>query len=149
MDALRFSYVTNREHSLETLHPSVQEMRNNVLQAFRRWRKSAISTATYLIVIASVAIYDILLTIKYWESLKQLEENPIGRWLMNLDQVEKVAIPNLALFVVAKSIGTIIVLITVYTLVKRRGRIGHPIGAGVSSFQLLLATYLTFSENGH
>ena len=143
MDALRFSYVTNREHSLETLHPSFQEMRGNLLSAYHRWRKSAISTATYLIVIATVAIYDILLTIQYWESLKQLEENPIGRWLMNLDQVERVAASNLALFVVAKSIGTIIVLVTVYTLIKRRGRIGHPIGAGVATFQLLLATYLT------
>lgn len=148
MDALRHSYISNREHLLDSFHKSFQELATNLQTSYGNWRKSAISTATYLIVIASVAIYDILLTIRYWESLKQLEENPIGRWLMNLDQVEQVAVSDLALFLFMKSIGTIIVLVAVYTLVRSRGRIGHPIAAGVSSFQLMLATYLTFSANG-
>lgn len=147
MDALRLSYMTNRENNLATLHPSFQELRTDLQAAMQHWRKSTISTATYLIIIASVAIYDILLTIRYWESLKQLEENPIGRWLMNLDRVDKVDASSLALFVVMKSIGTLIVLLTVYTLIKRRGRIGHPIAVGVSSFQVILAMYLTFGAN--
>jgi len=148
MDVLRISYVTNPEHSLASPHQRFQEVGSNILTVYCSWRKSAISTATYLFVIASVAIYDILLTIQYRESLAELEENPIGRWLMNLDQVDQFAVPDLTLFLMLKSIGTIIVLITVYALVKRRGRIGHPIAAGVTTFQLVLATYLTFSANG-
>jgi hypothetical protein len=144
MDALRLSYMTNRDHNLASLHPPLRDLGKHLQAAFRHWRKSAISTATYLIVIASVALYDILLTIQYWESLKQLEENPVGRWLMNLDQVDKVAASSVTLFVIVKSLGTLVVLLTVYTLIKRRGRIGHPIAVGVASFQLALATYLTF-----
>ncbi len=145
MDAQRLMYHSNREQGLGSLYPSFPEMWTGLLTAYRHWRKSAISTVTYLIVIAAVAIYDILLTIQYRESLKQLEENPIGRWLMNLDQVDQVAASDLALFLAVKSIGTIVVLVTVYGLIKRRGSIGHPIAAGVTSFQLGLAAHLTFS----
>jgi hypothetical protein len=148
MDALRLSYITNSDHKLDSLSPSFQDIGSNFSATYRRWRKSAVSTATYLTIIATVAIYDILLTIRYWESLKQLEENPVGRWLMNLDQVELVAASNLTLFLIMKSAGTLIVLLTVYTLIKRRGRIGHPIAAGVALFQLILAMHLTFSVNG-
>ena len=145
MDAQRLTYQMNRDHGLDSLYQSFPEMRAGLMTAYRHWRESAISTVTYLIVIAAVAIYDILLTIQYRESLKQLEENPIGRWLMNLDQADELAASDLALFLVMKSIGTIIVLVTVYTLIKRRIRIGHPIAAGVTSFQLGLAAHLTFS----
>jgi hypothetical protein len=145
MDAQRLTYQMNREQGLESLYQSFPEMWAALLTACQQWRKSAISTVTYLIVIATVSIYDILLTIQYRESLKQLEENPIGRWLMNLDRTEQVSASDLALFLVMKSIGTIIVLVTVYTLIKRCGRIGHPIAAGVTSFQLGLAAHLTFS----
>ena len=148
MDALRFSYITNSDHKLDSLHPNFQDIGSNLHATYRRWRKSAVSTATYLTIIASVAIYDILLTIRYCESLKQLEENPIGRWLMDLDRVDLVAAPNLTLFLIMKSVGTMIVLLTVYTLIQRQGRIGHPIAAGVAMFQLSLAMYLTFSVNG-
>ena len=147
MDAQKLTYQTNRFQGLGSLFPSFPEMWAGLLTAYRRWRKSSISTVTYLLVIAAVAIYDILLTIQYRESIKQLEENPIGRWLMNFDQFERVAVSDLALFLVMKSIGTIVVLVTVYTLIKRRGRIGHPIAAGVTSFQLGLAAHLTFSGN--
>ena len=145
MDAQRLTYQMNGEQGLDSLYQSFPEMWAGLMTACQHWRKSAISTVTYLIVIAAVAIYDILLTIQYRESLKQLEENPIGRWLMNLDHADQVAVSDLALFLVMKSIGTIVVLVTVYTLIKRRGRIGHPIAAGVTSFQLGLAAHLTFS----
>ena len=145
MDALRLSHATTRvQEQFEGLEPQFQLPRINLLAVYRRWRSSTFSTVTYLTVIAAVAIYDIVLTLRYWESLKQLEENPIGRWLMNLDHVENGVMPNLTLFLILKGLGTLIVLLTIYTLIKRRGSIGHPIAAGVSSFQLGLATYLTF-----
>ena len=33
---------------------------------------------------------------------KQLEENPIGRWLMNLDHIQEDSMPNLTLFISVK-----------------------------------------------
>jgi hypothetical protein len=118
------------------------------VQAFVRlrycaWKASSISVLTYLTIVASVAIYDIMLTIRYAESLKQMEENPIGRWLMNLDDLKNNAMPNLALFLSLKGMGTVVVLITIYTLVRRLSRLGHPIATGVSFFQIGLAIYLT------
>ena len=106
-----------------------------------------LSVVTYLTVVATVAIYDMMLTIQYWPSLKQMEENPMGRWLMNLDRIEEGVMPNLTLFIAMKSIGTLIVLITIFTLVIRSSRLGHPVAFGVSCFQLGLAAYLTFGLN--
>jgi hypothetical protein len=108
------------------------------VQAFVRLRYCAWKASSI-----SVLIYDIMLTIRYAESLKQMEENPIGRWLMNLDDLKNNAMPNLALFLSLKGMGTVVVLITIYTLVRRLSRLGHPIATGVSFFQIGLAIYLT------
>ena len=105
------------------------------------------SVAIYLTVVAAVAIYDMILTIQYWRSLKQMEANPVGRWLMNLDHIADGTMPNLTLFITIKSIGTLFVLATILTLILRRSRIGHPVAVGVSSFQVGLAAYLTFSDH--
>jgi len=118
------------------------------VSAYHFWRSSYLSVATYLTVVATVAIYDMMLTMRYWSSLKQMEENPIGRWLLNLDHIQDGTVPNLALFLSMKAIGTVIVLLTIAFLVTRSSRLGHPVATGVSCFQLGLATYLTFAENG-
>ena len=133
--------------TLINLEPRSQGLQALVLSAYRSWRSSYLSIATYLTVVATVAIYDMILTVRYWQSLKQMEENPVGRWLMNLDQIENGAVPNLTLFISMKAIGTIIVLLTIAFLVTRKSRLGHPVATGVSSFQLGLATYLTFGVN--
>jgi len=106
--------------------------------------------SVYLAVIAMVAIYDIYLTFQYQRTLYEMELNPIGRWIMGLDNLKipgvyPVTPPNVLPFVLLKSTGTIIVLGSISFLVSRWGRIGHGVGIGVSAFQLGLAAFLTFA----
>ena len=106
--------------------------------------------SVYLVVIAMVAIYDIYLTLQYQKTLYEMELNPIGRWIMGLDNLKfpgvyPVTPPNIMPFVVLKSTGTLIVLGSISFLVSRWGRIGHGVGIGVSAFQLGLAAFLTFA----
>ena|GEM_PF-1701045 len=148
MQSLRLGHVDSCGLvSLKDLAPRTKVVRAFFLSAFRFWRSSYMSVATYLTVVATVAVYDMMLTMRYWNSLKQMEENPIGRWLLNLDHIQDGTVPNLALFLSMKAIGTVIVLMTLAFLVTRSSRLGHPVATGVSCFQLGLATYLTFAEN--
>lgn len=110
-----------------------------------RIRPSSLPIACYCIIVGLVSVYDMYLTIKYAQYLKYMEQNPVGRWLMQLDQLHNGAIPDLTLFLSAKSIGTLIVLIILAMLYHHRRRIGHPVAVGVSAFQVLLAWYLTLA----
>ena len=145
MEVLRLTYAGNRFPILTTRQNKREwNLRSSIHAAYHRCQCSYLSVAVYLTVVATVAVYDIILTIQYWQSLKQMESNPIGRWLMNLDHIANGTMPNLILFITMKSIGTLFVLATILTLVLRRSRIGHPVGVGVSSFQVWLAAYLTY-----
>lgn len=100
----------------------------------------------YLGVIGAISFYDMVLTVRYAESLKQLEMNPVGRWLMQLDHIPKNSIPDVSLFLLAKAFGTAIVLLVIFWITRRRARLGHPIGMGVSLCQILLALYLCYGS---
>lgn len=98
----------------------------------------------YLTVIGAISFYDMVLTVRYAESLKQLELNPVGRWLMQLDDIPGHAEPDLTFFLIAKGLGTAIVLLVIFMMTQRRARIGHPVGLGVSLCQVMLAMYLCY-----
>ena len=115
------------------------------LRAF--WFRSATACWLYASVIASVAIYDIFLTIKYASSLPQMEVNPVGRWLMNLKDAPMYYLdqpPDVLPFLILKGLGTCVVVATIHALVRWKGDMGHAVGFGVSVFQVGLAGYLTF-----
>lgn len=115
------------------------------LRAF--WFRSATACWLYASVIASVAIYDIFLTIKYASSLPQMEVNPVGRWLMNLKDAPMYYLdqpPDVLPFLILKGVGTCVVVATIHALVRWKGDMGHAVGFGVSLFQVGLAGYLTF-----
>lgn len=98
----------------------------------------------YLAVIGAISFYDMVLTVRYAPSLKQLELNPIGRWLMQLDHISSASEPNLTTFLAAKAIGTVLVLLVIFIMTQRRARLGHPVGIGVSLCQIALAMYLFY-----
>jgi hypothetical protein len=114
-----------------------------VLAPLRFWYSSLIAIYSYLTVVASVSIYDFVLTVQYAECLEQMEENPIGRWIMGLDHLKFGQIADPTMFLILKALGTILVLAIMYVLFTRRTRIGHPVALGVASFQIVLACYLT------
>lgn len=112
-----------------------------------QWIISCFATVVYIAVVGMVAAYDIVLTIRYAKFLSQLEENPIGRWIMNLKNETICNIedaPNVIPFIILKVIGTVVVLGVIVALIRWRSHIGHLVGLGVSGFQLGLAAYLTY-----
>ncbi len=148
MDYLRLTFDASRvRNQFGGLEPQMRKMQSTIQASYKRWQSSYLSVVSYLTVVATVAFYDMMLTIHYRISLKEMEENPIGRWLMNLDRIEVGMMPNVTLFIAMKTIGTLIVLTTILTLVIRSSRIGHPVAVGVSCFQLGLAVYLTLGVN--
>lgn len=129
----------------------VRSYGNNLFQPSQprsRWIAfgSYVLLTVYWLIIASVSIYDMHLTVKYAGTLKSLEQNPVGRWLMQLDAIQHDVIPDTTLFLSFKSLGTVAVLLILAILIQQRARLGHPVAIGVSMFQLSLAWYLRYGE---
>jgi len=139
------------ESQLESVQSITLRITRSLGMPYSYWRSSTLALSIYLAIVAGVAIYDILLTVAYAESLEYMEQNPVGRWLMGFESYKPGHFghfgktPDLTLFLAMKFVGTITVLATMYYLFTRRGRIGHPVALGVASFQLFLAFYLTFA----
>ncbi len=143
--SFRGSATSKTDSAASAIQDTLKSFVTLALVAFDRWRASWISLVSYLLIIGGISVYDIYLTIRYAESLEQYEANPIGRWLMGLDQLARAECPDVSLFIGCKTIGTLFVLAVLAVLVVRWARLGHPIAMGVSLFQISLGYFLTFS----
>ena len=134
---------------IETLRIVTRSIALKIEDKYDRWHSTQFSTLCYLMIVTVVAIYDIVLTISYAASLQFMERNPICRWLMGLHNLSPWfgETPDLSCFLAMKILGTMIVLTTMYLLMRWRSRIGYPVSIGVSSFQVMLAIYLTLGAN--
>ncbi|MFO1065784.1 MAG: hypothetical protein U0892_18130 [Pirellulales bacterium] len=111
-----------------------------------RWLANPWFLAVCKTVIGLVAAIDTYLTIKYAESLDIYEQNPIGRWLMGLDGGPICETQQIAAFITAKFLGTILVLVILQSLATWRARLGGAVALPVALFQLGLAYHLFFTE---
>lgn len=93
-------------------------------------------------VIACVAAFDTYLTIKYAQSLDVYEQNPLGRWLMGLDHGPICETQQIAAFITAKFLGTVVVLITIQGLAYWRVRLAGMVAMPVTAAQLYLLAFL-------
>jgi len=143
--SFRISATSKTDAAATDVQDSLKSFVKLTVAAFDRWRASWISLVSYLLIVGGISVYDIYLTIRYAESLEQYEANPIGRWLMGLDQLARAECPDVSLFIGCKTVGTLLVLAVIATLVIRWARLGHPIAMGVSLFQITLGYFLTFS----
>lgn len=89
--------------------------------------------------IALVSLYDTFLIVQYSWSINLLEENPVGRWLLN------VADGEVGVFVRVKLAGTVIVLTILAVLKKLRSRKAFPVTTSVAAWQAGLFTYLVLA----
>lgn len=89
--------------------------------------------------IGVVSCLDTALTIKYRESLRQMEENPIATYL--IFQMDDGSLCN---FVGIKMFGTILVLGTLVNIFNLNMKWGFTIVAAVAAFQTGLLAYLLF-----
>lgn len=88
--------------------------------------------------IVSVSLYDTFLIIKYSEPLRQMEENPVGRWLIAVGDGQ------VGIFVRVKLAGTLIVMTVLTVLQRIRSRKTLPVTTSLAAYQTGLFTYLTF-----
>ena len=134
---------------IEQLRTFSRTMAMKIKDLYDRWHSTQFATVCYLMIVAIVAVYDIIMTVMYAESLQHMEKNPVGRWLMGLHNLSHSfgETPDLSFFLAMKILGTMLVLATMFLLIRWRARIGNPVSIGVSSFQIFLASYLTFGAN--
>ena len=86
-----------------------------------------------ILIIGLVSVFDTYLSLIYSPHLRQLEQNPLGNWLLDVG--------GLQLFVETKAVCTILVVITSFLLIKTKYRLAI---VGVLIFQVLLFLYLNF-----
>lgn len=69
----------------------------------------------------------------------ELEENPIGRYLIELDS------GNVTVFILTKAAGTVVVMCVLAGLYVYRRRWSFPITGSIAAFQLTLFIYVALS----
>lgn len=88
--------------------------------------------------IGLVSAYDTYLAIKFQEMLRFHELNPMGRWLLEVDN------GSVATFMGCKFVGTMLVLGTIQLLYAYERRLGLTVASALAAVQGMLALYLTF-----
>ncbi len=96
------------------------------------------------LIIGTVSAFDTYLTMKYVISLETYEQNPIGRWLMGLDSGPVCETQQIAAFITAKFVGTLLVLLAIQAVAYYRVRLATMIAIPVTGFQIYLASHLLF-----
>lgn len=94
------------------------------------------------LLIGLVSAYDIFLTIKYVEYLPELELNPIGRWLMQLDAGPTCSLDQVACFVSAKFAGNFLSLAIIEALGRWKPTLAGSVAVVVAALQLVLLSFL-------
>ena len=92
-----------------------------------------------MLVIGSVSLFDTYLIWHFESEILSMEENPIGYWLLEMDN------GSIGIFVRTKLAGTICVLSTLLMMWRLRSRIVFPVTTSVASYQVGLFFYLTVS----
>lgn len=97
-------------------------------------------------IILAVSAMDIYLTVKYVEFMPQLELNPVGRWLLGVDNGPECKLQHAAAFITAKFAGNVLVLAIIETLAHCGFRRVGFVAAAVALFQVLLGLFLLYAD---
>ena len=90
-----------------------------------------------LSIIAGVSLYDTFLIAYFSETIMELEENPMGYWLLLAGG------GNPEVFIRTKLAGTLIVLSILMYFRRRRSEKTFPVTTSIAAYQTGLFTYLT------
>lgn len=101
-------------------------------------RSSMILMALWLF-IGTVAAYDVYLSVKYQDTLQFEEVNPLGKWLLQIDN------GSVAVFMGCKFLGTLIALGTVILLYCYKRQMGLTVASVLAAVQAFVASYLLFA----
>jgi hypothetical protein len=92
--------------------------------------------AAVMLFVGAVSVYDGYLVLRTGEEICQFEKNPVGLWLLECNHGDP------ALFLLAKGIGTSIVLASLTVLYRRSRRIALPVAYALLVFQTGLLIFL-------
>ena len=106
-----------------------------MLQLVHHTRTILIFTAC-CVWISAVSLHDAVLVIVHHEVITQLEQNPLGRWLLHWHG------GDVWLFVSVKFAGTALVCAVLVKLYQHHAVVAVTVAAAVAGFQLLLLLYL-------
>jgi hypothetical protein len=112
-----------------------------LLLRIARERPSGVIFAACCLFVAAVSVHDAMLVVLNRADIAELERNPVGRWLIELQGGE------VWLFVLVKLAGTAVVCAVVVTLYEFRARLALVASGGVAAFQMILLWYLTFATH--
>lgn len=99
------------------------------------------------LLIGFVSAYDSYLTVMYVDSLQSMELNPVGRYMMGLDDPLHDCTPHIATFLGCKFAGTVLVLFVLQLLWVWRRPLSNMVAMKVALAQALLALMLLFGSN--
>lgn len=102
------------------------------------WR--CVRTVSCCLIIGGVSLVDTWLIVRHAEILSVTEENPVGRFLLTLGG------GDVALFVVCKLTGTVVVLAALCWLAANYWLIAQPVIRCITVFQTWLLWYLCISD---
>jgi hypothetical protein len=88
--------------------------------------------------IGTVAAYDVYLSVKYQDTLRFQELNPVGQWLLKIDN------GSVAVFMGCKFLGTMITLGVVIVLYCYKRHLGLTVASALACAQAMVAGYLLF-----
>ena len=91
--------------------------------------------------VGMVSTYDAYLGVRYWESMPNMERNPVCLYLIEL------ANGDATIFLGCKAAGTVLVLTAMALFYLRNPRFAQRIAWGVFSFQFGLLLYLTLATS--
>jgi len=91
-----------------------------------------------LVVIVAVSVHDGFLVLLNRGTIARDEQNPLGRWLIDLNE------GGIRYILAAKFVGTIAVATVMLILFRKRRRMAWVICTVIATGQIILALYLTF-----
>ncbi len=106
-----------------------------VLQSVRR-NRVALTFAICCLWIAAVSVHDAVLVLAHHDVIGQLEQNPLGRWLIQAHG------GDVWLFVWLKLAGTALVCAVLVKWYRYRSFVAVAVAAAIACFQSLLLLYL-------
>lgn len=92
--------------------------------------------ASVLLFVGAVSVYDGYLVLRTGDEIREFEKNPVGLCLIDCNHGDP------TLFLIAKGIGTSIVLASLTVLYRRSQRIAFPVAYALLLFQTGLLIFL-------
>lgn len=96
--------------------------------------------ATCCLFVMAVSVHDAMLVVLNDVVICAVEQNPVGRWLIELQGGE------VWLFVLVKLAGTAVACAVLVTLYQVRADLALAVSGGIALFQMALLCYLTFES---